>query len=193
VAAESACWEPYSRNGLAEDRWAYFAKLINIVVYEVVANRELFSETDWQRLRPFLHIPVDASITYHLSQLETSFPGVWVLKGMTKDQYVSVQDAVRPVRPFQPAVIHKSFAVHPEFSGRMEEGRETYRSIPGNATLAFDDRRDSIGRHFEGFRNGIRIDRRFSRFHEFFQENLTWMHGSHAVLDHVTLSLGGSR
>ncbi len=48
------------------------------MVYEVVANRELFSEADWQRLRPFLHIPVDASVTYHLSQLEPSFPGVWV-------------------------------------------------------------------------------------------------------------------
>jgi hypothetical protein len=95
ATAESACWEPYSQNGLDKDRWAYFAKLINIVVYEVVANRELFSETDWQRLRPFLHIPVDASITYHLSQLEPNFPVVWVLKGMTKDQYVSVQDAVR--------------------------------------------------------------------------------------------------
>ncbi len=97
ATAESACWGPYSRNGLDEDRWAYFAKLINIVVYEVVANRELFPETDWQRLRPFLHIPVDASITYHLSQLEPSFPTAWVLKGMTKDRYVSVQDAVRRI------------------------------------------------------------------------------------------------
>ena len=91
----SSCWEPYSRNRLDEDRWAYFAKLVNIVVYEIVANRELFSEADWQRLRPFLHIPVDATVTYHLSKLEPAFPGVWVLKGMTKDRYVSVQDAAR--------------------------------------------------------------------------------------------------
>src|SRR5262249_48275272 len=54
---ESSCWKPYSRNGLREDRWAYFAKLVNIVVYEVLANREIFSEGDWQRLRPFLHVP----------------------------------------------------------------------------------------------------------------------------------------
>jgi len=92
---ESPCWEPYSRNSLDDDRWAYFAKVINIVVYEIVANRELFSEADWQRLRPFLHIPVDMTVTDHLSRLEPTFPGVWVLKGMTKDQYMCAQDAAR--------------------------------------------------------------------------------------------------
>jgi len=92
---ESSRWEPYSRNGLHEDRWAYFAKLINIVVYEVLANRELFGEADWQRLRPFLHIPIDATVTYHLSKVDPDFPSVWVLKGMTRDQYIRVQEAVR--------------------------------------------------------------------------------------------------
>lgn len=92
---ESACWEPYSRNGLAADRWAYFAKLINIVIYEIVANRELSSEADWARLRPFLHIPIDSTVTYHLSQLDSSFPSVWVLKGMTREQYLQVQEAAR--------------------------------------------------------------------------------------------------
>jgi len=92
---ESKCWEPYSRNGLDDDLWAYFAKLVNIVVYEIVANRELFSEPDWQRLRPFLHIPVDTNTTFHLSQVDPDFPSVWVLKGMTKDQYVRIQEAAR--------------------------------------------------------------------------------------------------
>src|SRR5437867_8584498 len=92
---ESSCWERYSRNGLDKDRWGYFAKLVNIVVYEIVANRELFSETDWQRLRPLLHIPVDVTVTYHLWKLEPDFRWVWQLKGMTKDQYTSVQDAAR--------------------------------------------------------------------------------------------------
>lgn len=92
---ESSCWEPYSRNGLAKDRWAYFAKLVNIVVYEILANRELFSEADWQRLRPFLHVPIDVTITSHLSKIDPDFPAVWVLKGMTKTQYVRVQAAVR--------------------------------------------------------------------------------------------------
>lgn len=92
---ESPCWEPYSRNGLAADRWAYFAKLINIVIYEIVANRELSSEEDLQRLRPFLHIPIDSTVTYHLSQLDANFPSVWVLKGMTREQYFQVQEATR--------------------------------------------------------------------------------------------------
>lgn len=65
------------------------------MVYEIVANRELFSDADWQRLRPFLHIPIDVTVTYHLSQLDPSFPSVWVLKSMTKDQYLAVQDAAR--------------------------------------------------------------------------------------------------
>ena len=92
---ESSRWAPYSRNGLDEDRWAYFAKLLNIVVYEIVANRELFSETAWQHLRPFLHIPIDATVTYHLSKLDPGFPQVWTLKGMTKNQYTNVQKAAR--------------------------------------------------------------------------------------------------
>lgn len=81
---ESSCWEPYSRNGLADDRWAYFAKVVNIVVYEVIANRELFSEADWQRLRPFLHIPVDATITYHLSKGGAELP--WSLGAEGHDE-----------------------------------------------------------------------------------------------------------
>ena len=92
---ESPCWKLYSRNGLAQDRWGYFAKLINIVIYEVVANRELSSEGVWKRLRPFLHLPIDSSVTYHLTQLDSAFPWVWMLKGMTKKQYLGVQKAAR--------------------------------------------------------------------------------------------------
>lgn len=62
--------EHYSRNGLRSDRWAYFAKLINIVVYEIVANRELFSESDWQRIRPFLHLPIDLNVSIELERLD---------------------------------------------------------------------------------------------------------------------------
>ncbi len=92
---ESSCWEPYSRNRLTEDRWAYFAKLVNIVVYEILANRELFSEGDWLRLRPFLQVPIDKTITSHLSKVASEFPRVRMLKGMTRAQYMGVQAAVR--------------------------------------------------------------------------------------------------
>ncbi len=92
---ESSSWKCYSRNGIAQDRWAYIAKLVNIVVYAVLANRELFLESDWQRLRPFLHISIDATITRHLSLIVPNFPGVHTLKGMTKAQYMRIQTAVR--------------------------------------------------------------------------------------------------
>lgn len=92
---QDGCWEQYSRNGLQVDRWAYFAKLINIVVYEIVSNRELFSETDWQRLRWFLHIPLDSNVFWYLQQLDPQFPATWVLKGMTSEQYWAMQTAAR--------------------------------------------------------------------------------------------------
>ncbi len=95
TTVESPCWKLHSRNGLEEDRWAYFAKLVNIVVYEILANRELFSEANWHRLRPFLHIPIDATITFHLSKVDPDFPGTKLLKGMTKEEYLRVQAAVR--------------------------------------------------------------------------------------------------
>lgn len=94
---ELQCWQKYSRNGLDADRWAYFAKLINIVVYEIVSNRELFSEEDWQRIRPFLHVPIDSNVTYHLSQIDRDFPTIFILKGMTKQEYLCVQEAVRKI------------------------------------------------------------------------------------------------
>src|SRR6266704_1407095 len=38
------CWQKYSKGGLESDRWAYFAKLINILVYEIVSVRGLMSK-----------------------------------------------------------------------------------------------------------------------------------------------------
>ena len=89
------CWQAYSRNGLDDDRWGYFAKLVNIIVYEITANRELLAENDWRRLQPFLHVPIDSTVTYQLLKLDPVFPVVWTLRGMTKGQYLAVQDAVR--------------------------------------------------------------------------------------------------
>ncbi len=92
---ESERWEPYSRNGLRADRWAYFAKLINIVTYEIVANRELFSQHDWERIRPFLHLPIDANVSFHLEKLDPTFPAIFYLKGMTETAYWTFQTAAR--------------------------------------------------------------------------------------------------
>lgn len=92
---ELDCWKNYSRNGIEDDRWAYFAKLINIVVYEIVSNRELFPESNWQRLRPFLHVPIDKNVTYYLRQIDPAFPIMAALKGMSKKQYWRIQEAIR--------------------------------------------------------------------------------------------------
>jgi hypothetical protein len=92
---ESDNWKRFSRNGLAKDRWAYFAKLVNIIVYEIVSNRELFDETAWKRLQPFLHIPVDTIVLRHLCGMERTFPNVKRLKGMSKETYLELQSATR--------------------------------------------------------------------------------------------------
>lgn len=92
---ESERWEPYSRNGLQADRWAYFAKVINIVTYEIVANRELFSQQDWERIQPFLHLPIDTNVSLHLETLDPTFPGIFYLKGMTKTAYWAFQAGAR--------------------------------------------------------------------------------------------------
>lgn len=94
---ELACWRAFSKNGLRNDRWAYFAKLVNIVVYEIVANRELLEEGDWLRLRAFLHLPIDQKVADQLNEIDSSIPAVGTLKGMTKKDYWEVQSAVRQV------------------------------------------------------------------------------------------------
>jgi hypothetical protein len=91
------CWRRYSRNGIAADRWAYFAKLINIVVYEIASNHELFRSSDWKRVRGFLHLPIDSSVLDHLHQIDRTFPKKRRLRGMTKSQYLKIQHAARTV------------------------------------------------------------------------------------------------
>lgn len=92
---ELDCWAQYAKDPIEQVRWGHFAKLINIIVYEVVANRELFAEADWQRIRSFLHVPIDSNVSDYLTKFEETFPAVWVLKGMTKKQYMQFQEAAR--------------------------------------------------------------------------------------------------
>jgi len=94
-------WARYSQNGVAADRWAYFAKLINILVYEIIANRELVAERDWKRLRPFIHVPVDARVLDHLCRVDRNYAWPEHLKGMSGKDYRRIQDAVRRVAKAQ--------------------------------------------------------------------------------------------
>ena len=92
---ERSCWAKYSRNGIDIDRYGYFAKLINIVIYEITSNRELFSEMSWLRLRSFIHVPIDWNVTYYLNQIDPSIPAVAILKGMSKERYWAIQKGIR--------------------------------------------------------------------------------------------------
>jgi len=94
---ELDCWDKCSRYGIKTDRWGYFAKLINIVIYEIVSNRELFTEADWKRIRPFLHIPIDGKVNYHLCLIEPDFPLIIILKELNKKQYLNFQERVRTI------------------------------------------------------------------------------------------------
>ncbi len=89
------CWESYSRNGIEHDRWGYFAKLFNIVIYEITCNRELFGEDGWLRIRSWWHIPFDSTVLYGLTRLDPSFPACWILKGMREEQYATMLSAAR--------------------------------------------------------------------------------------------------
>jgi hypothetical protein len=94
---ESNRWKRFCRNRLSSDRWAYVAKLLNIVIYEIVSNRELFSDTDWRRIQHFLHIPIDSSVIEYVTAIDANFPRIKRLKGMTKRSYLEIQRFVREV------------------------------------------------------------------------------------------------
>jgi hypothetical protein len=94
---QSNRWRRFSRNRLSSDRWAYFAKLLNIIIYEIVSNRELFSDVDWRRIQHFLHIPIDSSVIDHVTEIDSRFPRITRLKGMTKKSYLDVQKFIRHV------------------------------------------------------------------------------------------------
>ena len=91
------CWNRYSRNGIKIDRWSYFAKLINIIVYEIVSNRELFLEKDWIRIKWFLHLPIDNKVISELTKYDSNFPKIHILKGMTECQYLDIQTNARRI------------------------------------------------------------------------------------------------
>jgi hypothetical protein len=88
-------WEYFSRNGLAADRYGYFAKLVNIIVYEVASNRELLADADWQRLKMWLHVPLDSMVFAAIQSVLPSFPIPATLKGMKADEYWIIQKALR--------------------------------------------------------------------------------------------------
>jgi len=91
------CWAKYTGSSINDVRWAHFAKLLNIVIYELVSNREIFKERDWKSLHRLLHIPIDSIVTEHISKIETSFQKINKLKGMSENKYWEIQYEVRRI------------------------------------------------------------------------------------------------
>ncbi|HTP66829.1 MAG TPA: hypothetical protein VMJ66_15665 [Geobacteraceae bacterium] len=88
-------WEQFCRGKIESDRWGYFAKLINIIIYEILSNRELVSEIDWLRMRHFIHVPIDSNVTFNIGKIDPNFAGIWMLQGMTKQRYLQFQSDAR--------------------------------------------------------------------------------------------------
>src|SRR5260370_33998059 len=91
---QDGCWTRFCRN-IELDRWAYVAKLINIVIYEIVSNRELFGECEWQRIRSWIHLPLDSLVFTHLQEIDPQFPVRERLQGMTAEEYRTAQGEIR--------------------------------------------------------------------------------------------------
>lgn len=87
-------WRRFSRNGLKADRWAYFAKLINIIIYDVTSNRELFDEQDWLRVRDWLHVPLDSYVLKGAREVCGELRA-GSLQGITQNEYLNIQRALR--------------------------------------------------------------------------------------------------
>lgn len=42
--------------------WAYFTKMVNILVYDLVTHNELVKASEFRKIRWFIHVPVDSKI-----------------------------------------------------------------------------------------------------------------------------------
>ncbi|MBA3353009.1 MAG: hypothetical protein H0U23_11435 [Blastocatellia bacterium] len=75
--------------------WGHFAKLLNVILYEIASNRELITGREWKNLQNMLHVPIDSYVVAHVQHFDPTFPNVKRLKGMTEAQYVAHQDHIR--------------------------------------------------------------------------------------------------
>lgn len=90
---ELPIWAPFVRedDDIESVRWGYFAKLINVLVYEILSNRELVLEKHWFRLKSIIHLPIDKNVTQNILIINPEFKVIQRLKGMTKQQYLNFQ------------------------------------------------------------------------------------------------------
>ena len=62
---------------------------------EIVSNRELFSQSGWEQICNWLHIPLDRIVLNSLKGFDPAFPDRQTLKGMTEAEYWEAEAAVR--------------------------------------------------------------------------------------------------
>ena len=65
------------------------------VIYEIASNRELFCESEWQRIRPWLHLPLDSSVFTLLQKIDPAIFIRQTLQGMTCQEYRTAQIDIR--------------------------------------------------------------------------------------------------
>jgi hypothetical protein len=89
------CWAAFTDRGIEEVRWGHFAKLINIILYELVANNELVGDGEAKRLRQWLHVPIDQKVLGWLRSLQKGVRLPRKLVGMKGSDYRAIQQAMR--------------------------------------------------------------------------------------------------
>lgn len=89
------CWVNYTTRSIEQVRWGHFAKLVNIILYELVANNEIMTYEEAEQLRGLLHLPIDQKV---LDVVRSLCPGISLpqkLLGMSETDYLTIQRTIR--------------------------------------------------------------------------------------------------
>lgn len=89
------CWNGFARESIRRQRWGHFAKLVNIVVYELVSSNEIVTLKQAKRLRRLIHLPIDRNVLELLGSLKPGLCLSTTLSDMTERRYRSIQQAIR--------------------------------------------------------------------------------------------------
>lgn len=88
-------WAEFTEWPIEQVRWGHFAKLVNIVLYELVANNEIMTYEEAGRLRGLLHLPIDKRVLDFVKSLRRGVRLPKRLLGMTESDYRAIQQAIR--------------------------------------------------------------------------------------------------
>ena len=88
-------WAEFTERPIEQVRWGHFAKLANIVLYELVANNEIMTYEEAGRLRDLLHLPIDKRVLDFVRSLRRGVRLPDRLLGMTESDYRAIQQTIR--------------------------------------------------------------------------------------------------